>query len=143
MALWRLAIAASGELSAYLLDAVRQRRLRGAGEGDVLDEYLQVAIDDHIGDGQVVAGRTEPRSGAWAQQGKWNYIPIAGQLQCVAQIVEASQGRNHEVTRVAHRSGAARRPGGGDMPQRLPISPKCRTKVWIMGVRFIAVASLC
>ncbi|MEE2662889.1 MAG: cytochrome P450 [Myxococcota bacterium] len=38
-------MAASGELRGYLLDAVRERRRRGLGDGDVLDAYLQVAID--------------------------------------------------------------------------------------------------
>ena len=39
------AMAASGELQAYLFDAVRERRRRGTSGRDALDAYLQISID--------------------------------------------------------------------------------------------------
>ncbi len=40
------AVAASSELHAYLVDAVRARRHRGVGEVDVMDDYISISIDD-------------------------------------------------------------------------------------------------
>ncbi len=40
------AMAASIELNAYLVDAVRERRHRGVGEVDVMDDYISISIDD-------------------------------------------------------------------------------------------------
>ena len=50
------AMAASAELNAYLVEAVRERRRRGVGDVDVMDDYLSVAIDDQPYGEEELAG---------------------------------------------------------------------------------------